>query len=179
MNWRKFRIASEDSVVRDQCPSVKQNSMQIADCQHVLDVAHTIYIGEYSELQCALLEVGDTASLAVGPRALGALLCMSSYEGTSTQMLAPNTMFNTRRTRSPSRSSAGSRRSRSVFPVGLTILQWQVQLAAHIASTAASGVEQVVAMANAMHNVAEQALTTALDAAGSMEDVVREHVQCS
>ena len=93
------------------------------------------------------------------------------------QTLAPNTTFDSRRTRSPTRSSASSHRSRSVSPVGLTIAPRQAQLAAHMASTATSGVGQVVATANATHSGAEQALATTTHTAGSIEGVVREHIQ--
>ena len=81
--------------------------------------------------------------------------------------------------RSPAEASTGSRRSRSVSPAGLTIAQRQAQLAAQMASTAVSGVENVAASADATRNVAEQALATASHAAGSIEGIVRKHVQRS
>ena len=46
-----------------------------------------------------------------------------------------------------------------------------------MASTAASGVGQVVATADAMHSVAEQALATTTHATRSIEGIVREHIQ--
>lgn len=84
--------------------------------------------------------------------------------------------FGTRHARSPIGSSGGSRRSCSVYPVGLTIAQRQAQLVAHIAPIAASGVEQVAATADVTRNIAEQALTTTIHATRSIEDVVCEHV---
>ena len=79
-------------------------------------------------------------------------------------MLAPNTSFETRRTRSPSRSGVGSHRAQSVSPVGLTIAQRQAQLAAYVASTAASDVGRVAVTTDAMRNVAQQALEIASQA---------------
>ena len=71
------------------------------------------------------------------------------------------------------------RRTRSASPVGLTIAQRQAQLAAQIASSAASGVSHVAAATDATRNVAEQALATAEQTAGSIEGIVREHVSRS
>ena len=51
--------------------------------------------------------------------------------------------------------------------MGLTIVERQAQLVANIASIAASDVERVTATADAMHNVAQQALETASHAAES------------
>ena len=50
-------------------------------------------------------------------------------------------------------------------PVGLTITQRQAQLAANMASSAASDVGRVAVAADAMRNVAQQALETASQAA--------------
>ena len=83
---------------------------------------------------------------------------MSGYVGTSTQAPAPNTAFAALRARSLSPSGAGSRRSRSVSPMGLTIMQRQAQLAANIASTAASDVGRIAATTDATRNVAQQAM---------------------
>ena len=69
-----------------------------------------------------------------------------------------------------------SRRSCSMSPVRLTIAQRQAQFAAQMASTAVSGVENVAAVADAIRNVAEQALATPSHAARSIEGIVREHV---
>lgn len=120
--------------------------------------------GEYN----ASLEVTYTASLAVGPQASGVLPGMSGYAGTSTQTLPPNTAFDIRRPRSLAEASTGSRRSHSVSLVGLTIEQRKAQVAAQMASTAVSGVENVAAIANATRNVVKQALATASHAAGSI-----------
>ena len=87
-------------------------------------------VSGHGETQHALLEVADTTLLAVGPQTSGVLPGMFGYEGTSTQTLPPNTVFNIRHTDPSSLSSAGSRRSRSVSPVGLAITQRQAQLAA-------------------------------------------------
>ena len=112
-------------------------------------------IGEHNASQHALLKVEDIASLAIAPRARGVLPDMSGYEGILTQVLVPNTVFETRRARSPSRLGASSRRSHSVSPVGLTIAQRQAQLASHMASTTALNVGRVVATTDVMCNVAE------------------------
>ena len=48
-----------------------------------------------------------------------------------------------------------------------------------MASTAASGVGQIVATANATRSGAEQALAAATHTASSIEGVVREHIQRS
>lgn len=128
-------------------------------------------------MQHALLEVADTASSAVVPRASGVLPEMAGYEETKMQMLPPNTAFDIRHSRPSSRSSAGSRRSHSVSPVGLTIVQRQAQLVAQMASTAASDVGRVAAAADATRNVAEQALATASHAAGLIEGILCEHIQ--
>ena len=60
-----------------------------------------------------------------------------------------------RRAQSPTATSAGMRRARSVSPVGLTIAQQQAQLAVQMESNAASDVSHVVASAHATQNVAE------------------------
>ena len=77
------------------------------------------------------------------------------------QATAPNTAFDARRARSTSRSDIGPRRTRSVFPMGLTLAQRQAQLAANIASSAASDVGRVAATVDATRNVAVQALEAA------------------
>ena len=92
---------------------------------------------------------------------------MSGYVGTLTQMLVLNTASDTRRTRSSSRLGAGSRRSWSVSPGGLSIAQRQAQLAANIASTAASDVGRVATTADATRNVTQQAVETVSHAAES------------
>ena len=100
----------------------------------------------------------------VAPQAPDVLPGMSGYARTSTQATAPNTAFDALRARSTSRSGTGSRRTRSVSPVGLTLAQRQAQLAANIASTAASDVGRVAATADATRNVAQQALAAASQA---------------
>ena len=99
-------------------------------------------------------DVADTASSAVAPQAPCILPGMSGYVGTSTQPTALNAAFDARRARSTSRSGIGPRCTRSVSPMGLTLAQRQAQLAANIASSAASDVGRVAAIADAMRNVA-------------------------
>ena len=135
--------------------------------------------GEYNASQHASPEVADTASSAVIPRAPSALLGMSGYAGTSTQTLPLNTAYDIWRPRSLAEANTGSERSRSVSPVGLIIAQRQAQLAAQMPLTAVSGVENVAATADATRNVAEQALATASHTAGSIEGILRKHVQHS
>ena len=122
-------------------------------------------VGDFSGSPHAQADIADTASSAVAPQAPGVLPGMSGYVGTSTQATAPNTAFDARRARSTSRSGTGPRRTRSVSPVGLTLAQRQAQLAANIASSAASDVGRVAAAADATRNVAQQAMEAASQAA--------------
>ena len=63
--------------------------------------------------------------------------------------------------------------------MGLTITQRQAQLAVEMASTAVSDVGRVAAMADAMRNVAEQALAASSHTTGSIKGIVRKHIQHS
>ena len=139
-------------------------------------------ISRHSGQQNAPADVEDTASLVV-PYGTIALPGMSGYADASAATIAPNTAFRMRRAQSPietsTETSTGMRRARSVSPVGLTITQRQAQLAAQIASSAASGVSHVAAATDATRNVAEQVLATAEHTAGSIEGIVREHISKS
>ena len=135
-------------------------------------------ISRHSGQQSAPADVEDTASSVV-PYGTIALPGMSGYADASTATIAPNTAYRMRRVQSPIETSAGMRRARAVSPVGLTIAQRQAQLAAQIASSAASGVSHVAAATDATRNVAEQALATAEHTAGSIEGIVREHISRS
>ena len=129
-------------------------------------------VGDFSGSQHAQADVADTASSAVAPQAPGILPGMSGYVGTSTQATAPNTAFDARRARLMSRSGTRPRRTRSVSPMGLTLAQRQAQLAANMASSAASDVGRVAAAADATRNVAQQAMETAshaIETAGQSE----------
>ena len=84
-----------------------------------------------------------------------------------------------RRAQSLTETSVGMRCARLASPVGLTIAQRQAQLAAQIASSAASGVSHVALATDAARNVAEQELATAEQTARSIEGIVREHISRS
>ena len=159
--------------MKKQCQSVKRNSVQ----KPIFSMSQTSRTqsgrGEYN----ASLEVADTAWLVVGPQAPGVLPGMPGYAGTSTQTLLPNTMFDIRRPRLLAEVNTSSGRSRSVSPMGLTIAQRQAQLAAQMASTAISDVENAAATVDATRNVAEQALATASHATRLIEGILREHVK--
>ena len=107
----------------------------------------------------------DTALSAVAPQAPGIVPGMSGYAGTSTQATALNIAFDARRARSTSQSGRGPRRTWSVSPMELPLAQREAQLAANIASSAASDIGRVAAAADATRNVAQQALETASQAA--------------
>ena len=104
---------------------------------------------------------------------------MSGYAEASAATIVLNTTFRMPCVQSPIETSAGMRRARSISPVGLTIAQRQAQLATRIASSAASEVSNVVAATDVTRNVAEQALATAEQTAGSIEGIVREHISRS
>ena len=135
-------------------------------------------VSRHSGQQNAPADVEDTASSVV-PHGTTALPGMSGYADASATTIAPNIAFRMRHAQSPTETSTGMRRTRSASPVGLTIAQRQAQLAAQIASSAASGVSHVAAATDATRNVAEQALATAEHTAGSIEGIVREHVSRS
>ena len=132
-------------------------------------------ISRHSGQQNAPADVEDTASSVV-PHGTTALPGMSGYADASAATIAPNTTFRMRRAQSLTETSAGMPRVRSASPVGLTIAQRQAQLAAQIASSAASGVSHVAVATDTTRNVAEQELATVEQTAGSIEGIVREHI---
>ena len=132
-------------------------------------------VSRHSGQQNAPADVEDTASSVV-PYGTTALPGMSGYADASAMTIVPNTAFRMRCTQSLTETSTGMRRARSASPVGLTIAQRQAQLAAQIASSAASGVSHVAAATDATRNVAEQVLATAEQTARSIEGIVHEHI---
>ena len=135
-------------------------------------------VSRHSGQQNAPADVEDTASSVVlyGTTALPG---MSRYADASAATIAPNTAFRMRRVQSLTETSTGMRCARSASPVGLTIAQRQAQLAGQIASSVASGVSHVAVATDATRNVAKQALTTAEQTAGSIEEIVYEHISRS
>ena len=146
--------------------------------QHVTSVKRPIVDQQASGQQNAPADVEDTASSVV-LHGTTALPGMSGYADASAATIASNIAFRMRHAQLPTETSARMRRARSASPVGLTIAQRQAQLAAQIASSAASGVSHVAATIDTTRNVAEQALATAEQTAGSIEGIVCEHISRS
>ena len=92
-------------------------------------------------------DIEDTASSVV-LYGTDALPGMFGYTGASTSMIVPNTAYRMCHAQSPTETSASMRQAQSVSPVRLTIAQRKVQLAAQMASNAASDVSHVAASAH-------------------------------